>query len=399
MKIIFLNMSSQFEWDRGIYNRNKYILDEISKRDDVEDVLSVDFLPYTLRGAIRLYVKSKLYKKIGKGIISSGPFYVARRLNKKIISLSAINMLLVKIVAKNLGFNDAIVINYNPLNTKYFKYFKDNKKYFDAVDDWSENKTFEKEKELLLENYKNIIQNSEYTFTRPEKLKDKFIKIAYCHKETETTLSCNNIKDNIKIILNGVDVDHYKNPKNVGRLIEIFEKIDKDFKIKIGYVGVIKEDRIDSDLLEYLLNEHKDKMFVMGGIIGKTFNIQRFENYKNIIFLGELSYDEMSAIYKNINICIIPHLLNEFIKSMDPMKLYGYLAAGKPVVTVDVPGVEQFKDLIKVTNSKEQFSSYINEIANSSEYYSNENILERQESIKEFSWKGKADEMMKIINS
>ena len=120
---------------------------------------------------------------------------------------------------------------------------------------------------------------------------------------------------------------------------------------------------------------------------------------KNIIFLGELSYDEMSAIYKNINICIIPHLLNEFIKSMDPMKLYGYLAAGKPVVTVDVPGVEQFKDLIKVTNSKEQFSSYINEIANSSEYYSNENILERQESIKEFSWKGKADEMMKIINS
>ena len=150
---------------------------------------------------------------------------------------------------------------------------------------------------------------------------------------------------------------------------------------------------------EYLLNEHKDKMFVMAGIIGKTFDIKRFENYKNIIFLGELSYEEMSAIYKDINICIIPHLLNEFIKSMDPMKLYGYLAAGKPVVTVDVPGVEQFRNLIKITNLKEEFSNYINEIAYNNEYYSNEKVLERQESIKEFSWKGKADEMMKIINS
>lgn len=397
MKAIFLNMSSQFEWDRGIYNRNKHMMDEVSKRDDVEKILSVDFLPFNLRGCIRLYIKSKMYKKIGSDVIASGFFYRARKLNEKVISLSAINMKTVYKVAKKLGFSDAMVISYNPINIEYFKYFKNNKKYFDVVDNWAENNLFKEIKDELINNYKYIIQNSEYIFTKPEKLKNDLIKIAYCKQETDTAMVCNMEKDNVKVVLNGVDLDHYKNPKDIEKINKIFESIDNKYQIKIGYLGVIKEDRIDSDLLEYLLNEHKDKMFIMAGPIAGKFNSERFKQYNNIMFIGEMSYDEMAAVYKKFDICIIPHLLNEFIKSMDPMKLYGYLAAGKPVVSIEVPGVEQFSGLIKITNIKEQFSNFISEIANNKEYLNEERAKERQASVKEFSWKAKCDEMMDII--
>ena len=392
-------MSSQFEWDKGFSNRNRCLLNEISKRDDVEEILSVDFMPHNLRGMIRLYIKGKIYEKIGKNIISSGPFYVAKRLNKKIISLSAIHMILVKRVAKKLGFNNSIIINYNPLDISYFKYFKNNKKYFDAVDNWSENNTFENKKETLLNNYIYIILNSEYIFTRPERLKNDLIKIAYCHKKTDTTMTCENPKDNILITFNGVDLDHYKNPKNIERINNVFKEINSKYKKIIGYVGVIKEDRIDSDLLEYLVNENNDKMFIMAGTIAGKFNVERFNKYENIKFLGDMSYDEISAVSQKFDICIIPHLLNEFIKSMDPMKLYGYLASGKPVVSVNVPGVEKFTYIIKIANSKEEFSNFINEIANNNECFTEEKILERQDSVKEFSWKAKSEEIMKIINS
>ena len=64
MKIILLNMSYQFTWDKGIYNRNKHILDELSKRSDVEQILSVDFLPFDFRSFLRLYLKSNQQQQL-----------------------------------------------------------------------------------------------------------------------------------------------------------------------------------------------------------------------------------------------------------------------------------------------------------------------------------------------
>jgi len=342
-------------------------------------------------------LKAKIYKKVGKNIISSGFFYSARKINDKVISLSALNMYRIKNIAEKLGFGDAIIINYNPLNREYFEYFKDNKKYFDAVDNWIENNIFKEYKEELLANYKYIIQNSILTFTRPEKLKDNLEKIAYCEDKTDTAMVCNNIKNNIAIVLNGVDLDHYKFPKKIDRIDKIMSNIDKD-KIKIGYLGVIKEDRIDSNLLEYLLTEHGDKQFIFSGPIAGNFNTERFKKFNNIIFTGAMSYFEMPYLYSKFDICIIPHLLNDFIKSMDPVKIYGYLAAGKPIVSVPVPGVEKFADLIDVASNKEDFSNSIKRISEDKENFSYDKIIERQNAVKSDSWGSRADEMINLIN-
>ena len=397
MKVIFLNMSSQFEWDNGIYNRNKHILDEFSKRDDVEKILSVDFLPYNLKSCLRLYLKSKIYKKAGKGIISSGLFYSAKKINDKVISLSAINMKIVKNVADKLGFGNAVIINYSPFNIKHFEYFKENKKYFDAVDNWSENNTFKEYKDVLLANYKYIIENSIITFTRPEKLKDNLEKIAYCDPKTQTAMVCNKIKNNIKVVLNGVDLNHYMFPKKIDRIDDIFNKLDKN-KTKIGYLGVIKEDRIDSNLLEYIVENNDDKIFIMAGPIVGNFNSERFKKFNNIIFIGEASYQEMSYLYSKFDICIIPHLLNDFIKSMDPMKIYGYLAAGKPIISVPVPGTEQFEDLIDIAYSKEDFSEAIKRNSNDNDVFSEYQKKERQDAVKADSWESRVNEMINLIN-
>ncbi len=385
MEVIFLNMSSQFEWDKGIYNRNKYILDGFSKRDDVEKILSVDFLPYNLKSLLRLYIKARVYKKSGDNIISSGFLYSARRINNKIISLSALNMKVVKRVAKRLGFDSSIIINYNPFNIKYFKYFKDNKKYFDAVDNWSENNTFKKYKEELLKNYKYIINNSSLVFTRPERLKNTLEEIA------------GNKKDNIKIVLNGVDLDYYKSPQKIERIDQIFAGIDED-KIKVGYLGVIKGDRIDSDLLEYIIQDNQDKYFIIAGPVFNGFNLGRFNRFNNVIFPGEMSYSEIPYFYNKLNICIIPHLINDFIKSMDPMKIYGYLAAGKPIISVPIPGVEQFREFINIVNTKEEFSYAIKQISDNKENFAGYKIIERQNAVEGCSWKSRVEQMINLIN-
>lgn len=398
MKVVFLNMSSQFEWDEGVYNRNKHILDEFAKRDDIEQILSVDFLPYNLKSLLRLIIKGKLYKKEDAFMFGLG--YKVTKLNEKIISVTTISLNFLKKIVKKLDFKDAIVLNYSPFNIKQFSIFKNNRQYFDAVDNWSENKTFRKQKELLKKNYRIIIKNSKAVFTRPEKMKDIFLRLAYSEKYTESAYICSDIKDNIFIVKNGVDVSHYKTPKVSEKVDNIFNNIDPKYKVKIGYVGVLKEDRIDVEMLEYLVKNNQDKMFVIAGPIMDGFDSKRFNKYENIIFPGKMSYNEMSAIFSKFDICIIPHLLNEFIKSMDPIKLYEYLAAGKSIITVNVPGADGFSDLIKISNTKEGFDTFIKEISNNlEEYSSEEKKKEKQEAVEKLSWENKANETIEIIKN
>ena len=82
---------------------------------------------------------------------------------------------------------------------------------------------------------------------------------------------------------------------------------------------------------------------------------------------------------------------------MDPKKLYEYLASGKPVITTDVSGVNEFKFIVKISKNKEEFSNYINLILDSEK--ENHKILkeERINSVKKYSWKTRVDEIMEII--
>lgn len=393
MKFILLNMSSQFEWDKGIYNRNKHVLDELSKRDDVE-ILSVDFLPFNLKSYFRLYLKSKIYRKIGRNVVAMGHHYVARRLNNKVITLSATSARKVHKAACRLGFKDAIILNYNPLNIDYLSLFKTNDKYFDAVDNWTNNLIFKKYKITLLNNYKQIVLNSNYVFTVSEKLKDELEQLSYCENYTKTISVCKNVKNNIKFISNGVDVKHYNNPIISERLEKIFKNIKPKYKKIIGYLGVIKEDRIDMDLLEFIAKKNPHYFFVIAGPIHGNIDLSVFSKIENISFIGEIKYKEMPYLYNNFDVCIIPHLVNDFIQSMDPKKLYEYLSCGKPVVCTNVSGVDKFKYDIKIAKTKEEFSCAINEIIDNKEEFSFESINKRQSLVADYDWNKKVDEML-----
>ena len=77
------------------------------------------------------------------------------------------------------------------------------------------------------------------------------------------------------------------------------------------------------------------------------------------------------------------------------MKLYEYMACGLPIVTTDAPGVEQFKDYIKITNDFDEFNKFINEeLTNNSQ----KDIDARLQAIKEHTWAKKIDQMLSYVN-
>jgi glycosyltransferase involved in cell wall biosynthesis len=79
----------------------------------------------------------------------------------------------------------------------------------------------------------------------------------------------------------------------------------------------------------------------------------------NVHFLGRKPFREALAYMREFNVAIIPHLQNDFNRNTNPLKLYEYLALGKPVVMTPQVGLEEVGDLVRVADTPEQFNRQV----------------------------------------
>ena len=76
------------------------------------------------------------------------------------------------------------------------------------------------------------------------------------------------------------------------------------------------------------------------------------------------------------------------------MKMYEYLACGKPVVTTKGAGVDMFKDLMYITNDHDKFSDFIDQaIAEDSP----ELTAKRRNAVKKHSWRARVEKMTELM--
>ncbi len=166
--------------------------------------------------------------------------------------------------------------------------------------------------------------------------------------------------DNVICVPNGVDVNHFaywKNWKIPLDLVGITQPI-------IGYYGAIAE-WMDLELIDYLTEEMPDHSFVFIGM--STVDVEHLRRKANVYFLGEKSYAELPDYLQLFKIAIIPFKKNQLSFSTNPVKLYEYLAAGKPVVSVDLPEIRQFEDVVYIAGDYEEFLFYLKQIDDSNQ--------------------------------
>ena len=72
-------------------------------------------------------------------------------------------------------------------------------------------------------------------------------------------------------------------------------------------------------------------------IIGVEFGSQVGGEIPNLKYLGYKSYLDLPAYLNHSTVCIIPFLIEEITVATNPIKMYEYLASGKPVVSTDIP--------------------------------------------------------------
>lgn len=393
------NMSSYSEWERGIVNRNYHVFKYLLNDERVKRIISADFLPFTLKRAVRNFFENIIKGPKGKVIYRDLTTRCAQ-VNEKLFIFSTIDSyfssnevirklkLVLEKISQLPNYSSAqiprIIWSYFPIFVDYFGQLGENLTIFDAVDNWVEHPSFKEYKEKLRTNYQIISQKSNLIFTVSESLVDFFKSLGR--------------EKDVYWISNAVDVGHFQ------KTTEVPKDIQKIPHPIIGYIGII-QNRVDINLLEYLAQKNPDKSLVLVGPTWPEFfkkfrrpavEIRRLKKYKNVYFLGRKSYQDSPNYIHQFDIAIIAHRLDEFTKSMYPLKLLEYLACGKPVVTTPVSGVEKFSHLIYIAQDYRDFNEKIQKTLTEN---NPELIRLRIEAARANSWQSKVEQMMDLIDS
>jgi glycosyltransferase involved in cell wall biosynthesis len=79
----------------------------------------------------------------------------------------------------------------------------------------------------------------------------------------------------------------------------------------------------------------------------------------NITVLPQMDPCTLAPFLAEFDVCTMPFLDVPVTQTMNPVKIYEYLAAGKPVVSRDLPEVRHASDLISLYSTPEEFVSQL----------------------------------------
>jgi len=395
MEIIMFNMSSYAEWQGGVVNRNYQILQSLLKSSEVNRLVAVDFLPFSFKRMVRHWLEN-IFRKPKYKIIYQDLTTRAQWINEKLIVFSTIdsflapkkvvpklNLILNKLGRQNSIKSKRVVISYFPMFTDYFGQLNQDLNVFEAVDNWLEHPSYRHYKKRLENNYQLIAQKSDLVFTVAEPLVGFFKSLGR--------------EKDIYWIPNGVDAEHWQKFDN-----QVPNDLAKIPHPIIGYLGII-QDRIDTNLLEYLAEKNTDKSLVLVGPTWPEFlkkwreskEIKKLRRYKNVYFLGRKSYQDAPKYIHQFDVAIIPHKVDKFIQFTHSMKMFDYLACGKPIVTTPASGVEKFSHLLYIAQNYLDFNNKIQKALQED----NSRLKElRIQAARENSWQSRSKKIIRIIN-
>jgi glycosyltransferase involved in cell wall biosynthesis len=111
---------------------------------------------------------------------------------------------------------------------------------------------------------------------------------------------------------------------------------------RIVFTGAIVSIKLDMPLIVELARLRPGWSFALVGPIGPgdpSTDVSRLRAEPNIHLLGARSYAELPDVLRGADAGLIPYARNQLTRSIFPMKVYEYLAAGLAVVSTPLPAL------------------------------------------------------------
>jgi GT2 family glycosyltransferase len=199
---------------------------------------------------------------------------------------------------------------------------------YDCMDEWED---FDAMHPVISESEKKLVPACDLLVVTAQKLYEKWQSY---HKPT-------------LLARNGVDYDFYERSYRPNTLLsELARPV-------IGYYGGIAN-WFDEELMFHIAQQRPQWTFVLvGGVFG--IDMSRIEALPNVRMLGQQPYETMPLYLYHFDVCIIPFKINAITEATDPVKFYEYISWGKPVVSVELPELDQYRSHLYLAADQEDF--------------------------------------------
>lgn len=381
----YIILLSTADWDNPFWTNKQHVAVELARLG--YKVLYVDSLGLRKPGLnkkdmrrvfLRIFKALKPPKKVKDNIWVWSPINLpwnnisfARFVNKTYLRL------FLSMWSKSLKFKNPILWTYNPLTTEFLDPGKYDKTIYHCVDEIKEQPGMPRE--ILEREEIKLLQVSDAIFVTAPQLYESKKKW----------------NRNIFYFSNVADYGHFNKAVTVDyELPEELRSLKGPF---IGFIGAVSNYKVDFELLEYIASSRPDYNLLIIGLVGEGepgTNVNILKKYSNIHFLGPKSYDTLPSYLKFFDVALLPNRLNEYTDNMFPMKFFEYLAAGRPVVSVNLSSIREFDGVVKIGHSHSEFLRHIDDCLEEN----NSRQLDFLNLAKEYTYETRMKKMLNAIN-
>lgn len=381
MTIVFISLEP---WDE-IWRRNQFLCDGFLRRSESTQILFVQ-PPYDNSYAVRSRNFAKIH--LSQALVSGGyegrlqlftptkwfpnSLPLGRRLNESYLTKQVKQVLAsLSWSATHLWINQHEAASLSDAKIA-------SKSIYDITDDWTKFSGNQTQLELVQKQDHKLCTEAKHVIVCSDQLfedKRNLVKSSRLH-----------------LIPNGVHIEHYQAVLDHSMPIHPLTQSWK--KPVFGYTGTIHGDRVDVKLISRIAQANPQATIAMvGPNLLDADDRLKLSKFSNIVFTGAKPYAELPDIMRAFDVCIVPHVVTSFTESLNPIKLWEYLAAGKPIVSTNVAGFRDFPELVNVSDSYDGFLLNLDGALNEVPTLASA----RQAVAQQHSWDKRIDQVIRIL--
>ncbi len=218
-----------------------------------------------------------------------------------------------------------------------------------------------------------LLKRADYIFISSQYLRETLLQRYKYNFAEKAVILRNGFDGKIEVVENGFK----KNPKE---------------KFRLCYFGTIF-DWFDFELLQKSINDFPDIEYMLIGPVRQGMEIPKCDQIK---YLGTVEHDLLYETTRSADCFIMPFIVDESIKAVDPVKLYEYINFNKNIICVSYEEVCRFDKYVYLYNGYDEYKRILeNLIENNSLKYSME---ERIAFLRENDWDSRINLLKSCLN-